>query len=157
MESRNKLVDNFTNYRIYSNGDVYSRNRNRFLKHYITDKGYSSVLLYRENGKRQHFKVHRLVANAFIENTHSKRCIDHMDRNKLNNDVSNLRWVTHKENNNNKGQYKSNKSGHQHVSYDNTKKRWIYCRTGYKRRTFITKQEAVIWKFIQILKFKNMI
>ena len=47
------------------------------------------------------FSVHRAVAELFIPNPDSKPCIDHIDTNKANNHVDNLRWVTHKENNNN--------------------------------------------------------
>tara|TARA_R110000823_G_scaffold60494_1_gene144717 strand:+ start:188 stop:655 length:468 start_codon:yes stop_codon:yes gene_type:complete len=154
MVCNNKLVDNFTDYLIYSNGDVFGKKRGKFLKHYITVKGYSTVLLYRKGYKKKHFKIHRLVANAFIENTYDKPCIDHIDRNKANNDISNLRWVTVKENNNNKGQYKSNTSGHQHISYCGTRNRWIYVKVGNKRKTFKTKQEAIIWKFCELIKNK---
>lgn len=45
--------------------------------------------------------VHNIVANAFLENNENKPCIDHIDTNRLNNIISNLKWVTHKENANN--------------------------------------------------------
>ena len=45
--------------------------------------------------------VHRLVAKAFIPNPLSLRDVDHIDGNKSNNRVENLRWVSHKENSNN--------------------------------------------------------
>lgn len=44
------------------------------------------------------YYVHRLVAETFIPNPENKPAIDHIDRNRDNNDVSNLRWVTIKEN-----------------------------------------------------------
>ena len=62
--------------------------------------GYRFVALYK-NGKGKQFYVHQLVARAFIPNPENKDCVDHIDNIKDNNNVSNLRWVTHKENMNN--------------------------------------------------------
>lgn len=59
--------------------------------------GYVVVMLFK-NGKHKHCKVHRLVAEAFIPNPKNKPCIDHIDTNRANNKVGNLRWVTYREN-----------------------------------------------------------
>jgi len=50
------------------------------------------------NGNKQVHTVHRLVATAFIPNHESKPCVNHKDFNKENNCVSNLEWVTYREN-----------------------------------------------------------
>lgn len=60
--------------------------------------GYLQVNL---RGIRNPQHVHRLVAEAFIPNPENKPCVDHINGNKLDNRVENLRWVTNKENSNN--------------------------------------------------------
>lgn len=64
----------------------------------VDDKGYHKVTLF-NNGKRHYWKVHRLVAIAFVANTDGKPHINHIDGNKLNNCPDNLEWVTSAENN----------------------------------------------------------
>ena len=63
--------------------------------------GYPSVTLLLENGKAKKFRVHRLVAKAFLENYSDSLEVDHIDTNKENNNLSNLRMCTRKENCNN--------------------------------------------------------
>lgn len=108
-----KLVEGYKNYLVSSWGNVYRNDetlilfnaigmmpvgRLRKLKPEETKKGYLRVDLYDENGKRKHYKVHRLVAQAFIENPDGKPQVNHKDGNKHNNSVTNLEWVTDAEN-----------------------------------------------------------
>lgn len=80
-------------------GITYSRLMNgRMLKYNNDKQGYLLVHLSK-NGKRICKKVHRLVAEAFLENKDSKEYVNHIDGNKQNNVVYNLEWVTPSENN----------------------------------------------------------
>lgn len=69
----------------------------RIMKQNIGTTGYWQVRLTMDgNGKG--YKVHRLIAAAFIPNPENKPCINHIDGNRLNNALANLEWCTHKEN-----------------------------------------------------------
>ena len=70
------------------------------MKPYTTYKGYLRLRLTK-NGKGKQFQIHRLVAEAFIPNPENKPYIDHINTDRTDNRVENLRWVTNKENCNN--------------------------------------------------------
>ena len=73
---------------------------NNLIKKPSDDKdGYLIIGLWKE-GKRKTFKVHRLVAEAFIKNTNNYPCINHKDEDPKNNLVDNLEWCTVEYNNN---------------------------------------------------------
>ena len=81
-----------------TNGAVKRRIRKeKILCPHPNGEGYPSVVLSK-NGRMKTFKVHRLVAEAFIPNPENKPFIDHINRNKTNNTINNLRWCTGKEN-----------------------------------------------------------
>ena len=91
-------------YLVSNMGNVISVNYNngkkiKELTKTTCKKGYENVALY-NNGKRKYFKVHRLVAQAFIPNTNNLPCINHIDENKKNNFVENLEWCDIRYNNN---------------------------------------------------------
>lgn len=71
------------------------------LKPMKNSVGYYQVYLPQKCGKYKWFRIHRLVAIAFIPNIENKSSVDHINGDKTDNHVSNLRWVTHKENHNN--------------------------------------------------------
>ena len=60
-------------------------------------KGYESVALCKDH-KIKHYLVHRVVAEAFIPNPKNHPQVNHIDGNKLNNNVENLEWCTHQYN-----------------------------------------------------------
>lgn len=79
-------------YAITKDGQVWSYRRNIFLRP-TTRKGYLAVYLSR-NGKGKTFYIHRLVALAYVPNPDNLETVDHIDGNKMNNNVDNLQWLS---------------------------------------------------------------
>ena len=72
--------------------------RNGRLKTFRLDRGgYLTVWLCKDS-EQKNYKVHRLVAQAFIPNPNNKLTVNHIDGYKQNNAVENLEWATHSEN-----------------------------------------------------------
>lgn len=84
-------VSNYGNVRSLKYGKI------KYLKPSNNGNGYNQVILCK-NGKTKQFTVHRLVANAFIENPLNLPQINHKDENKLNNKVENLEWCDSRHN-----------------------------------------------------------
>lgn len=64
-----------------------------------TDNGNGYLIIgLRNQTKRKNFYIHRLVASYFLDNPENKKCINHKDFNKQNNDVDNLEWISQKDN-----------------------------------------------------------
>ena len=88
----------FGSYFISNDGKV--KRNEKELKPSI-NHGYYQVGLW-ENGKRKVYQVHRLVLTLFRDDCPNGHECDHIDRNRLNNNIDNLRWVTRSENNMNR-------------------------------------------------------
>ena len=88
-------IDGYDNYEVSSFGRVRNNKTGRILKVY--NKGcYCIVGL--SKGTTKSVSVHRLVANAFLPNPKNKTQVNHLDKNGFNNNVTNLEWVTNREN-----------------------------------------------------------
>lgn len=87
------------NYSINKNGMVKNDNTEHIKQPFTNkDNGYLIVDLYMNN-KSEKVPIHRLVAEAFIPNPENKATVDHIDGNRKNNSIDNLRWATYSENN----------------------------------------------------------
>lgn len=84
-------------YLVYSNGTIYSYNKNKFLNIQDNGNGYKYVSLSSGSISKS-VAVHRLVAKVFIPNPDNLPQVNHKDLDKSNNNLSNLEWVSIKEN-----------------------------------------------------------
>ena len=142
-----------SDYLIYSSGLVWSKKRNKYLKGYKNHKGYHKV----DIGSKKSILVHRLVAEHYIPNPHNLPQVDHINRIRTDNDISNLRWASRLDNANNLSKMKNNKSGHISISFHKNKNRWRYDKTYYGKRiykTFKSKTDALCYKYIMLLRIK---
>ena len=90
-------VVGFENYEVSNLGKVRNMKTGKILKPILRRDGYLVLCLYGHN-KQKHLLLHRIIATAFVDNPDEKPCVNHIDENKTNNDLSNLEWCTAKEN-----------------------------------------------------------
>lgn len=85
-----------TNYKIGNKGTIINKHGNK-CKPFIINSGYYAISLW-NNNKKKNYLVHKLVAEHFLDNYTDSLDIDHIDNNKLNNNINNLQLITHQEN-----------------------------------------------------------
>ena len=121
------LKDYENEYMINKLGEIKSKYKNRILKP-KNDNGYLRIGLSK-NGKQKFYRIHRLVALQFIPNPKNYDFVDHFDKNPLNNNVENLRWITHSGNMRNRDMKKNKicSSKYRGVCWDNHAKKWMVC------------------------------
>jgi len=91
MEFKN--IENFENYKIFKNGDIIGA-RGKILKEDTNSTGYKRVTLSKDGVTTRRF-VHQLVAEHFLSCGDDKLVVNHIDGDRINNDASNLEYVTH--------------------------------------------------------------
>lgn len=87
-------------YMVSTDGRIWSVERRQYLKplnYHGKNENYRYVKLS-VNGKHKNLAIHRLVALAFLDNPEGLPQVNHKDENSLNNDVSNLEWITQGDN-----------------------------------------------------------
>lgn len=95
-----KEIKDYPGYSVDEEGNIYSNKmkKEKQLKSWIDSKGNYLYVSLCKNNHKENRSVHSLVAETFIPNLNNLPEIDHLDKNKLNNQVKNLRWCTRKEN-----------------------------------------------------------
>lgn len=91
-------IKDFPNYEVSSLGNIRNIKTKKILKPQKAKRGgYLRIMLYRNN-KGYTITIHRAVALSHLNNPNNYPEVDHKDRNKFNNQLSNLRWITKKDN-----------------------------------------------------------
>ena len=153
-------IDGFSNYLIYENGDVYSKKHKKIMKPHL-NKGYSCLCIKNDNNERKNMKIHRLLALAYIPNPNNKPYVDHIDQNKTNNNLSNLRWATCSENQQNvKQPSRNNKLGEKNISINivgcNKYYRFVKTINGINhKKLFKTLEEAIEYRDNYLFENQN--
>jgi hypothetical protein len=120
-----KIIDGFSDYKISHLGNVVSCKfgKTKFISQHIVKEGYNQVTLFADNGKKRLFRVHQLVAKEFLGHTINgmRNVIDHIDGNKQNNNVSNIRITSQRVNSIGR---KNPSSKHRGVSFYKNYNKW---------------------------------
>lgn len=88
----NNYIDGYgEKYIVTRDSEIFNTNNNKNICKWVDNVGYYQVRLYL-NGKKKSYRLHRLIAEKFIDNPYELPFVNHKDGNKLNNDLSNLEW-----------------------------------------------------------------
>jgi len=143
-----KQIEGFSNYSISKLGNIRNNKKGNLLKPSIDGKGYYVVRLYIDNKTAMTNKLHRLLGIHFLPNPNDYLEIDHIDRNKLNNNLDNLRWCNRTINMRNRGNFGFSSNKYKCITWnkrDNIFK--VYISINSKQKyigSFKTEEEAVI-------------
>ena len=119
-----KKIEEYENYEISNFGNVRNTDTGRILKPRKNTEGYYIVDLYK-NGIMKNFYIHRLIGFAFIPNPENLPCIDHIDRIRTNNLISNLRWISNSNNNRNRPKFKNSSSKYMGVYFHKANGKYV--------------------------------
>ena len=154
MEEYRDIAD-FPDYQVSNLGNVRSNHSGEWKQIVKCMMGPYYGISLCKNGVQLSAKIHRLVAKTFILNAENKPTVDHIDRNKLNNCVENLRWANGTEQNLNRFQHLG-VLNERHISmYKSKFFRVDIRRKGILKTTygFNTLDEAKAWRDEQLLLF----
>jgi hypothetical protein len=131
-------------YKVYEDGTVIGK-FGKPLKPSLNPKGYLHCCIY-INGKRKTKGVHRLIAELFLPNYYGKPSVDHIDRNRTNNSLFNLKWASFSEQSLNTKIRSNNTSGVKGVSHHKASKNWyaiININGKQLQKNFKSKEDAI--------------
>ena len=119
-----RQVNGYANYYVSNCGRVKNIKTEKILTSHISTTGYICIDLYKNN-KRTKYRMHRLVSDTFLANLNHFKCVDHIDGNRTNNLVTNLRWCTHSQNQGNRMKQSNLSSIFKGVYFHKQNMNWI--------------------------------
>ena len=121
-----RSVSGNANYQVSNIGRVRNVKTEKILKPRVGGSGkcYFIVALYKDNTRANSY-IHRLVAQEFIDNPVNKKYVDHIDHNKTDNTILNLRWVSNSENSMNRAKQANTSSKYKGVCFRERTNSWM--------------------------------
>lgn len=139
-------IKEYPNYAISNYGQVLNIMTQKYLKPCINTSGYLYVKLFANNTKRKNHSIHRLISIYFIDNPRNYLVVDHINGNRLDNRIENLRWVSHQINSRNSRKNPNSYSLFKGVIYLKKYNRWrsriMVNRKNYHLGYYATELEA---------------
>ena len=119
-----KSISGYMNYEVSSIGRIRNISTGKLLTPYSDSSGHLKVGIYNEQNRKKYL-VHKLVAQEFVNNPDNKTYVDHVEHNRQNNCINNLRWCSKSENGMNMRKRKKTCSSCFKGVYWNKKSKWL--------------------------------
>ena len=132
-------------YKINKNGEIWSNYYNKIMTPTLNGSGYYIIEITKDGVVKQ-TTIHRLLAIQYIPNPNNLKMVDHIDRNKTNNCLENLRWASCRTNNLNMN--KTPNSGHSNIYIDIHTVFVVNIRANGNRynKRFKKLEDAIAWR-----------
>ena len=124
MEEIFITISQYPEYKVSNYGNIRMVGSESNLKLYTNKAGYNHVYLMNRYGNTHFVSVHQLVGRMFLDNPNNCKIVDHINNDKTDNNIMNLRWVSYAQNGMNKKLSIKNKTGYAGVRFDEYHKKY---------------------------------
>ena len=118
-----RSINCYINYQVSNVGRVRNSRTGRILKPALSKTGYLTVRISKNSEAKTH-NIHQLVAREFLRNPFDLKCIDHIDGNRSNNNLDNLRFCSYSQNGGNRKKQENTSSDFKGVCWQKKGNTW---------------------------------